>query len=157
MINFECHYFFYLYKEWRSSNLLAKDEKSRDVVEPLKVAGPRKRPPRDEATVGNRVANVPFPFFNLFKVYMIKAVFVEFIGTLLFLYVIIATGNFAAIGAALAFVIYLGGPISGGNFNPAVTVMLVSAKKQSMKTLLPYIVAQLAGGFAALEVYKRIH
>lgn len=88
---------------------------------------------------------------------MMKAVFVEFIGTLLFLYVIIATSNFAAIGAALALLIYLGGPISGGNFNPAVTTMLVAAKKQNIKTLVPYILAQLAGGLAALEVYKRIH
>lgn len=88
---------------------------------------------------------------------MMKAVFVEFIGTLLFLYVIIATGNFAAIGGALALLIYLGGPISGGNFNPAVTTMLVAAKKQNIKTLVPYILAQLAGGLVALEVYKRIH
>ena len=86
-----------------------------------------------------------------------KAVFVEFIGTLAFLYVILATGNFAAIAAALALVIYLGGPISGGNFNPAVTVMLVAANKQKMSTVAPYILAQLAGAFAALEVYKRIH
>jgi glycerol uptake facilitator-like aquaporin len=88
---------------------------------------------------------------------MIKALFVEFIGTLLFLYVIIATGNFVAIGTALALLIYLGGPISGGNFNPVVTTMLVAAKKQNMNTLIPYIIAQLAGGIAALEVYKRIH
>jgi aquaporin Z len=86
-----------------------------------------------------------------------KAVFVEFIGTLLFLYVILATGNFAAIGAALALVIYLGGPISGGNYNPAVTVMLVAANKQKMETVVPYILAQLVGGIAALQVYKRIH
>jgi glycerol uptake facilitator-like aquaporin len=88
---------------------------------------------------------------------MIKPVFVEFIGTLLFLYVIIATGNFAAIGAVLALLIYLGGPISGGYFNPAVTVMMVAAKKQNMNILIPYIAAQLAGGLVALELYKRIH
>jgi aquaporin Z len=50
--------------------------------------------------------------------------------------------------------IYLGGPISGGNFNPAVTVMLVLAKKQKMETLLPYIVAQVAGGIVALQLYN---
>ena len=88
---------------------------------------------------------------------MIKSVFVEFIGTLLFLYVIIATGNFAAIGAVLSLLIYLGGPISGGYFNPAVTVMMVAAKKQHMNILIPYIAAQLAGGLVALELYKRIH
>jgi len=89
---------------------------------------------------------------------MIKAVFVEFVGTMLFLYVIIATGgNILAISAALALLLYLAIPISGGNLNPAVTAMMVAAKKQKMSTLVPYILAQLAGGFAALEIYKRIH
>ncbi len=86
-----------------------------------------------------------------------KAILVEFFGTLVFLYVILATGNFAAISAALAFVIYLGGPISGGNFNPAVTVMMVAARKQQIRTLVPYIIAQLAGGILALQLYKRIN
>ena len=87
---------------------------------------------------------------------MINAILVEFIGTLVFLFVILATGHFAAIGAILALVIYLGGPVSGGNFNPAVTVMMVVAKKQKMNTLLPYIVAQLAGGILALGLFKYI-
>ena len=64
---------------------------------------------------------------------------VEFLGTLFFLYVIIATANAFAIGAALALVIYLGGKISGGNFNPAVTVMLVVAGKQPKEELIGYI------------------
>ena len=85
-----------------------------------------------------------------------KAVLVEFVGTFFFLYVILATGNFLAIGAALALAIYLGGSISGCNFNPAVTIMLIAAKKQRMDTALPYIVAQVAGGLAALALYQRI-
>lgn len=85
-----------------------------------------------------------------------KAVLVEFVGTFFFLYVILATGNYLAIGAALALAIYLGGSISGGNFNPAVTIMLIAAKKQKMDTALPYIVAQVAGGLAALALYQRI-
>ena len=84
-----------------------------------------------------------------------KSLLVEFIGTLFFLYVILATGNFLAIGAALSLIIFLGGKISGGNFNPAVTIMLVSANKQKMDTLIPYIIAQIAGGLVALEIYKR--
>ncbi len=87
---------------------------------------------------------------------MMKAVLVEFVGTIFFLYVILATGNFAAIGLALAVAIYLGGKISGGNFNPAVTVMMVVAKKQKTDTLLPYIAAQIAGGLVALQLYKRM-
>ena len=80
----------------------------------------------------------------------------EFLGTLFFLYVILATGNWLAIGAALAIAVFLGGPISGGNFNPAVTIMMVTAGKQPKSDLLPYILAQVAGGLAALELSKLV-
>ena len=81
---------------------------------------------------------------------------VEFLGTLFFLYVILASGNPLAIGLALCVAIMVGGKISGGNFNPAVSVMMAAAGKLSMKDLLPYIVAQVAGGLAALELHKRV-
>lgn len=81
---------------------------------------------------------------------------VEFIGSLFFMYVIISTGNAMAIGTALAIAIMVGGPISGGNFNPAVTIMMTVAGKQPMKDLVPYILAQAAGGLAAFELYKRV-
>jgi aquaporin Z len=85
-----------------------------------------------------------------------KAMLIEFVGTFFFLYVILAVGTPLAIGAALAAAIYVGGSISGGNFNPAVTIMMIAAKKQSIDTALPYIVAQVAGGLAALALYKAI-
>jgi len=81
---------------------------------------------------------------------------VEFIGTLFFLYIILTTGNAVAIGAALAIAILVGGNISGGNFNPAVSIMMVAAGKLDSKDLIPYILAQVAGGLAALEIYKRV-
>ena len=82
--------------------------------------------------------------------------FVEFLGTLFFLYVILATGQALAIGLALTVAIMVGGKISGGNFNPAVSVMMAAAGKLPMSDLLPYIVAQVAGGLTALELYKRV-
>ena len=81
---------------------------------------------------------------------------VEFIGTFFFLYVIISTGNPLAIGGALALSAFLGGKISGGNFNPAVTLMMAAAKKLPQSDVIPYIVAQIAGGLLALELYRRI-
>jgi glycerol uptake facilitator-like aquaporin len=80
---------------------------------------------------------------------------VEYLGTVFFLYVILATGNALAIGAALAVAIMIGGNISGGNFNPAVSVMMAAAGKLKRNDLLPYIVAQVLGGLTALEIYKR--
>jgi glycerol uptake facilitator-like aquaporin len=80
----------------------------------------------------------------------------EFLGTLLFLYVFLATGSAIPIGIALMVSIMIFGPFSGGNFNPAVTVMMVAKGAQPASDLLPYIVAQVAGGLAALELYKRV-
>lgn len=80
---------------------------------------------------------------------------VEFLGTLVFVYVILATGNPLAIGAALALVILLASDISGGHINPAVSIVMASAGKISTTELLPYIVAQVFGGLVALEIYKR--
>lgn len=80
---------------------------------------------------------------------------VEFLGTLVFVYVILATGNPLAIGAALALVILLASNISGGHVNPAVSIVMASAGKISTTELLPYIVAQVFGGLVALQIYKR--
>tara|TARA_B100000676_G_C17779961_1_gene681368 strand:+ start:187 stop:459 length:273 start_codon:yes stop_codon:yes gene_type:complete len=86
----------------------------------------------------------------------INKLLAEFLGTMFFLYVILATGDAVAIGLALMAAIFILGKTSGGHFNPAVSVMLAAAGKMSMKDLAPYIVAQIAGGLAALELYKRV-
>ena len=87
---------------------------------------------------------------------MFNKLLAEFLGTMFFLYVILATGDAVAIGLALMVVIFILGKVSGGNFNPAVSVMLAMAGKLSMKDLAPYVVAQVLGGLAALELYKRV-
>ena len=81
---------------------------------------------------------------------------VEFLGTLFFLYVILAANNALATGLALTTAILVGGKISGGYFNPAVSVMMAAAGKLSKTDLLPYIVAEVAGGLAALELHKKL-
>ena len=80
----------------------------------------------------------------------------EFLGTMFFLYVILATGSAIPIGLALAVAIMVGGKISGGNYNPAVSIMMVAAGKLPKSDLVPYIVAQVAGGLVALELFKRV-
>jgi aquaporin Z len=85
-----------------------------------------------------------------------KKYIVEFLGTLFLVFVIFATGNYLAIGAALAIGVLLGGAISGGAFNPAVAVAFMYAGKIPRSDLIPYIVAQLAGGLAGFELFKMI-
>jgi aquaporin Z len=61
-------------------------------------------------------------------------------------------------GVALAFgltvltMVYTVGWISGGHFNPAITVGLWLAKRFSVRDVIPYIVAQVVGAIAAAGV-----
>ena len=81
---------------------------------------------------------------------------VEFLGTLFLVFVILATGNYLAIGAALAIAVLIGGAISGGAFNPAVAVVLLVSGKISSKDIIPYIVAEIAGALAAFQLVKLV-
>lgn len=79
---------------------------------------------------------------------------VEFVGTFIFLFVITYTGNPWAIGLTLALLAYFLGGISGGHFNPAVTVMFLAKKTIKVGMASAYIVAQIAGGLLALQAAK---
>jgi len=79
---------------------------------------------------------------------------VEFLGTLLLMFVIISTGNYLAIGSALALAVLLGGAISGGCFNPAVTIGLLAAGKLASNDVIPYMLVQIAGALTAIQLYK---
>lgn len=80
---------------------------------------------------------------------------VEYFGAAFFIYVIFATGNPLAIGAALALVVLVTSNISGGHINPAVTIAMASAGKLPIDEVLPYCLAQIMGGLTALQLYKR--
>jgi aquaporin Z len=88
---------------------------------------------------------------------MMNKYIVEFLGTLFLVFVIFATNNYLAIGAALAVGVLLGGPISGGAFNPAVAIAYMYAGKLPQSDLMPYIVAQIAGALAGFELFKMVH
>jgi aquaporin Z len=81
---------------------------------------------------------------------------VEFLGTVFLVFVIFATGNYLAIGAALAVAIMIGGTISGAAYNPAVTIALMYAGKLPRSDLIPYIVAQVAGALVGFELFKMV-
>jgi aquaporin Z len=58
-----------------------------------------------------------------------------------------------AVGLAVMGMAYAMGPISGGHFNPAVTLGLYAAGRFDAKNLIPYIIAQLVGGALAALVF----
>jgi len=75
---------------------------------------------------------------------MITAVFVEFLGTLLLISAVAFGHNPLLIVAALATAITFGGRISGGHFNPAVTMYSFMVGKTSQTRALSYAGAQLS-------------
>jgi len=85
---------------------------------------------------------------------LILPTLVEFLGSFIFLSVIVATGSPWAIGAALAILIFLGIDISGGHYNPAVTLMTLYNKDITITTAAAYIAAQVAGGILAITTYN---
>jgi aquaporin Z len=59
-----------------------------------------------------------------------------------------------AIGCSLMVMVYMGGHVSGGHYNPAVSLAVLLRGKLAPMEFIPYLVAQLAGAVAAsLVVY----
>ena len=79
----------------------------------------------------------------------------EFLGTGVFVYVIVATMNPAAMGITLAIIVLLLKDVSGGHINPAVSLAMASYGKLDTNELIPYIFSQLAGGLIGLEIFKQ--
>ena len=75
---------------------------------------------------------------------MLSPALVEFLGTSLLIGTISFTGVPVLIVAALAVAIGLGGKISGGHFNPAVTAWALLSGKIGKSKALSYMIAQLA-------------
>ena len=93
-----------------------------------------------------------------------KALGAEFLGTFTLVTAVCGAALFSAPSAglvAVAFAVglsvlamaYALGPISGGHFNPAVTLGLVAAGRFSAGQAIPYIIAQVIGGAAAAAVF----
>src|SRR2546430_6688927 len=86
----------------------------------------------------------------------------EFIGTFFLVLTIGCTGIGAssgviaplAIGAALMIMVFAGGHISGGHYNPAVTLGVWMRGKCETKDVVPYWVSQFIGAAIAAAVVK---
>ncbi|MFQ6397999.1 MIP/aquaporin family protein [Nocardia sp. KC 131] len=61
-----------------------------------------------------------------------------------------------AIGAALMVMVYAGGHISGGHYNPAVTLAVLVRHRIGLRTAIGYWVAQLVAGLLAAQVVREI-
>jgi glycerol uptake facilitator-like aquaporin len=78
----------------------------------------------------------------------------EAIGTFFLVLVFGFTGDPFAIGFTLMALVYMGSPISGAHYNPAVSVAFFLKRKLRVFDLIGYLSAQLLGGFlAAIVIY----
>ena len=83
--------------------------------------------------------------------------FVEFLGTFVFLSVILLKGKAIPIGIALAAVIFMGGDVSGGNFNPAVSFSMLMSDKLNVMNFVGYVAVQLLAAACAVYFVKSSH
>ena len=81
---------------------------------------------------------------------MLAAVLGEFIGTFVFLLVILVVGQPIPIVIGLLAAILAFGKLSGGHMNPAVSTMMLAKGDIDVMTYLLYVIAQILGGLAAL-------
>ncbi len=59
------------------------------------------------------------------------------------------------VGICLATLIYMGGPISGAHYNPAVTLAALFRKKITLKQAVGYVIMQLLGAGVAYFIYTK--
>lgn len=85
---------------------------------------------------------------------MILPALAEFLGTFIFLFIILQQSQPVPIAVGLLAVIYAFASISGGHFNPAVSVMMGIQQKITMPEMILYIVMQIFGGIAAVLLYR---
>ncbi len=85
-----------------------------------------------------------------------KRYVMEFIGTFFLTLVISLTGHPIAIGLILMAMIYAGGHISGGHFNPAVSFAMFLEKTLSLNAMLRYWAAQTLGATLALFKFMMV-
>jgi aquaporin Z len=93
-----------------------------------------------------------------------KKYLVEFIGTFFLVFTVgstvIAPGAGAltplAIGASLMVMVFAGGHISGGHYNPAVTLAVWIRGKCDTKDVIPYWLVQIAAAFVAAWIVGRM-
>jgi glycerol uptake facilitator-like aquaporin len=81
---------------------------------------------------------------------MYTPAFVEYLGTCLLIGAVAFTSSPLFVVAALATAIGLGGKVSGGHFNPAITAWALASGKIGKEKALSYIIAQVA---AALTIW----
>lgn len=94
----------------------------------------------------------------------VRTFFAEMLGTFIFIGTIITVINqkesplnFLRIGIALMVAIIFFGPISGGAFNPAVSIMFYLNNKVDITGMFAQIVGQLAGLGLIFIVHNNLH
>lgn len=85
-----------------------------------------------------------------------KNYIVEFIGTFFLVTAIGLTGNPIAIGCMLMVMVYMGGHISGAQYNPAVSLAVLMRGKMSAGEAVKYMVVQILAATAAAVLFYLI-
>lgn len=87
---------------------------------------------------------------------MTQKLVMEAVGTFFIALTVVFGMGSLAVGGVLMALIYIGGHISGGHYNPAVSLSMVVAGKMKLKDSLSYCLAQTVGAFSAITLIKMV-
>ncbi len=100
---------------------------------------------------------------DFFHLDLFRKVVSEFLGTALLAYAVMRTASLQpalqtiSVPAILIVLVWRFGPISGGHFNPAVTLTFCTARILPWKWLVPYLLSQVLGGLSGAALGKFIN
>ena len=83
-------------------------------------------------------------------------VIMELLGSFVFTLAIVLSNNPLTVGLVLMAMVYIGGHISGGHYNPAISLASWVQRGLSNEGLLSYLAAQVLGAVLAVMVAGRI-
>jgi aquaporin Z len=93
------------------------------------------------------------PYYKNLKEEEMRNYLMEFIGTMFLVLTVGLSGDPIAIGIVLMVMVYMGGHISGGHYNPAVTLAVWMRGKIAAGQVPGYMIAQVLGGFVAALIF----
>jgi aquaporin Z len=104
-----------------------------------------------------KTVNIYFQFFTKKGESMISRRYVmEFLGTFFLTTAIVFTRDPLAIGLMLVALVYIGGHVSGANFNPALSLAAFLRGRLSQVDLFFYWGAQFLGAFVSVMLFRLI-
>ena len=81
---------------------------------------------------------------------------IEFLGTFALTFVILYSQNYLVMIGFISIIYFFDLSLSGGRFNPAIAIAYLATGKISSTEIIPFILSEIAGALAGVQLVKLI-